>query len=149
MRQARRLIAILIGCVTSFIATSTVAYATVAADPYGRSVVAPPALPAAAETSLWRFVSTATLGLLLAAGAVGLIASLRGLTERGAVRQAGPITEAGPLTAAGAVAAARAVTKAADVTKVADVTASLTHAGTWGPRGYTVPPSRLQRCPSV
>jgi len=75
MRHARRLIATLIGCAASCIASTTVAYAAMLHDPVpaGTLVVTSPKSNGA---PLWQFLALVALGALLAVAMVGLGYSL-------------------------------------------------------------------------
>jgi hypothetical protein len=75
MTHARRLIAILIGCATWCIASTTVAYASMLPDPLPG---VPPGLtsPGSSETPLWRFLAFVALVVLAAVAIVGLGYSL-------------------------------------------------------------------------
>jgi hypothetical protein len=75
MTHARRLIAILIGCATWCIASTTVASATMLHDPVPAG---PPVVtsPGSSGTLLWQFLAFVVLGVLPAVAIVGLGYSL-------------------------------------------------------------------------
>ena len=75
MAHARRLIAILIGCATWCLASTTVAYASMLPDPVP---VGPPVVtsPGSNGTPLWRFLAFVALVVLTAVAIVGLGYSL-------------------------------------------------------------------------
>ena len=75
MRHARRLIATLIGCAASCIASTTVAYAAMLHDPVPGSTLVVTS-PKSNGAPLWQFLALVALGALLAVAMVGLGYSL-------------------------------------------------------------------------
>ena len=75
MRHTRRLIAILIGCATWCLASSSVAYAKIVDDP-GPAGIPVVTSPGSTGTPLWQFLAFVALGVLLAVAIVGLGYSL-------------------------------------------------------------------------
>ena len=75
MRQARRLIATLVGVAFWTVVATTVAQAARLHDP--TFIQAPPATPTPSTTSNWTYAAFAVLAALLAVAVVGLVASLR------------------------------------------------------------------------
>jgi hypothetical protein len=75
MAHARRLVAILIGCATWCIASTTVAYAVMLHDPVpaGTLVVTS---PESSGLPLWQIIAFVALGVLLAVAVVGMGYSL-------------------------------------------------------------------------
>jgi hypothetical protein len=71
MRHTRRLIAILIGCATWCLASSSVAYAMVVNDP-GPAGIPVVTSPGSSGTPLWQILAFVALGVLLAVAIVGL-----------------------------------------------------------------------------
>jgi glycerol uptake facilitator-like aquaporin len=76
MRNARRLIATLIGVAFWSVVATTVAYAQRLPDP-GAVVQAPKVPISGGGTSNWKYVLIAVLAALLAVAVAGLVASLR------------------------------------------------------------------------
>ena len=75
MAHAPRLIAILIGCATWSIASTTVAYAVMLHDPAPAGTLFVTS-PESSGTPLWQILAFVALGVLLAAAIVGLGYSL-------------------------------------------------------------------------
>jgi hypothetical protein len=71
MRHTRRLIAILIGCATWCLASSSVAYAKIVDDP-GPAGIPVVTSPGSSGTPLWQILAFVALGVLLAVAIVGL-----------------------------------------------------------------------------
>jgi len=76
MRNARRLIATLVGVAFWSVVATTVAYAQRLPDP-GAVVQSPKTPITGGGTSNWKYVLIAVLAALLAVAVVGLVASLR------------------------------------------------------------------------
>ena len=75
MRQARRLIATLVGVAFWTVVATTVAQAARLHDP--TFIPAPATTPTPAPTSNWTYAAIAVLAALMAVAVVGLVASLR------------------------------------------------------------------------
>ncbi|MEP7192620.1 MAG: hypothetical protein ABI903_07120 [Actinomycetota bacterium] len=88
MRHARRLFAVVIGCVAWFVAAANTAYAR--PDPGGGVFQVSQSPVSPAGTPMWEFVATAALGVLLALAVMGLIFSLRHSRISQPSRQSGP-----------------------------------------------------------
>jgi hypothetical protein len=77
MRHARRLIAILIGCATWCIVSTTAAFAAMLHDPVPAGSVVVPSNGAAVGAPFWASAAPAVLGVLLVLAVTGLVSALR------------------------------------------------------------------------
>jgi putative effector of murein hydrolase LrgA (UPF0299 family) len=76
MRQARRLIAILIGCAIWCMVSAAAAFASMLHDPVPAPVVVP-SNGAAVGASFWATAAPTVLGVLLVLAVTGLVSALR------------------------------------------------------------------------